>query len=62
MPCLAIQGLDDKYGTLAQCQAIREQAGGAVAVLALENCGHTPHFEQHDTVLDRMQRFVAELA
>lgn len=60
-PILAIQGEDDEYGTLAQLDAIAAQAGGPVHRLVLPRCGHTPHRERAEEVLDAMTRFIAEL-
>jgi pimeloyl-ACP methyl ester carboxylesterase len=58
-PILAIQGLDDQYGTMAQVEAIQRQAGGPVEVLALPDCRHAVHRDQHDAVLEAITRFVA---
>jgi pimeloyl-ACP methyl ester carboxylesterase len=60
-PILAIQGLDDEYGTMAQVQAIAAQAGGPVEILALENCAHSPHRDQSDAVLLAITKFVESL-
>lgn len=49
-PSLMIQGLDDKYGTLAQLDAIAARAL-ATERLLLEHCGHSPHRDQTDQVL-----------
>lgn len=57
-PILAIQGVEDEYGTMAQLQAIREQSGGPVEILALPNCRHSPHRDQPKAVLDAVARFV----
>jgi pimeloyl-ACP methyl ester carboxylesterase len=61
-PTLAIQGEDDRYGTLAQVEAIRGGSGGPVEVLTLKGCGHAPHAERPEEVLDAMARFVAALS
>jgi len=59
-PVLMIQGADDEYGTTAQLDAI--QAGAPSAeVLLLANCGHSPHRDQAEVVLERVGRFVADL-
>lgn len=62
VPCLAIQGLDDEYGTPAQCEAVCAQVSGSAELLLLEDCRHAPHFEQHDRVLNAMRDFIAPLA
>jgi pimeloyl-ACP methyl ester carboxylesterase len=57
-PVLAIQGVDDEYGTLKQIDSILEQAAGPVESLKLENCAHTPHRDQADAVLAATVDFV----
>ncbi len=59
---LVIQGLDDQYGTMAQVQAIAQQAGGPVEVLSLEECKHSPQRDQMDATLAAIARFVRRLA
>ncbi len=49
-PVLAIQGVDDEYGTLAQVHGIANVLPGT-QVLALPACGHSPHRDQPDAVL-----------
>ncbi len=60
-PILAIQGFDDEYGTMAQLEAIAAQAGGAVELLRLADCRHSPHRDQPQVVLEAMTRFVDRL-
>ena len=60
-PVLAIQGLDDEYGSMAQLEAIAAQAGGAVELLKLPACRHSPHRDQPAAVLGAIARFVAAL-
>ncbi len=45
-PLLAIQGLDDKYGTLAQLEIIARKAPVPVDRLLLARCGHAPHLDR----------------
>ena len=61
-PILVIQGLGDQYGTMAQVQAIAQQAGGPVEVLPLEECKHSPQRDQMDATLAAITRFVRRLA
>ena len=49
-PILAVQGLDDRYGTPAQIESIGRQARGPVDRLLLANCGHAPHRDRADSV------------
>lgn len=60
-PVLAIQGFDDEYGTMAQLEAIATQAGGAVELLRLADCRHSPHRDQPQVVLEAVTRFVDRL-
>ena len=44
-PVLAIQGINDEYGTLAQIRNIQHQVPHT-QLLELESCGHSPHRDQ----------------
>jgi pimeloyl-ACP methyl ester carboxylesterase len=44
-PVLAIQGVDDEYGTMAQIEGIAEAVPQA-QLLRLDDCGHSPHRDQ----------------
>jgi pimeloyl-ACP methyl ester carboxylesterase len=58
-PTLAIQGADDKYGTLAQIEAIERQVAGHFEKHILAACGHSPHHEQPAATLEAMRAFIA---
>ena len=60
-PILAIQGLEDQYGTMAQVEAIQRQAAGPVETLALNACKHSPQRDQSAATLDAIKKFVASL-
>ena len=55
-PVLAIQGVDDEYGTLEQVHRIARRVPGA-QLLELERCGHSPHRDQPDAVIAGTVRF-----
>ena len=55
-PLLAIQGINDEYGTMAQIDGIATALPNA-QLLKLENCGHSPHRDQPDAVIDAVQKF-----
>jgi pimeloyl-ACP methyl ester carboxylesterase len=60
-PILAIQGVDDQYGTMAQVQAIARQSGGPVEILTLAECRHSPQRDQPDAVLAAIAKFVKRI-
>lgn len=62
-PILAVQGVDDEYGTMAQIEAIAAQASAApeVELLKLADCRHSPHRDQEQAVVDAIVRFVDRL-
>ena len=60
-PVLAIQGEDDQYGTLAQLAAVERGVAGRFEKLALANCGHSPHRDQEQAVLEAMAEFIARM-
>ncbi len=55
-PILAVQGLDDEYGTLAQIRGIAQRAP-QTELLELAACGHSPHKDQAETLIDAVRRF-----
>lgn len=55
-PVLAVQGIDDEYGTLEQVHRIARGVPGA-EVLELERCGHSPHRDRPDAVIEAAVRF-----
>ena len=57
-PLLAMQGLDDEYGTLQQIRAIARRVPHA-ALLELPACGHSPHRDQPQRVIDEVTRLLA---
>jgi len=57
-PLLAVQGLDDEYGTLAQIRGIAKAVKHA-KLLELAACGHSPHRDQPDAVIRAAVEFVS---
>lgn len=57
-PLLAVQGRDDQYGTLDQINSIVGKAAGPSDPLVVADCGHVPHLEQPQVVVEAMARFV----
>ncbi len=60
-PMLVIQGEDDEYGTLAQVEAIEATAHGPVRRLVLQGCGHSPHRDREEAVIDAIATFYRDL-
>jgi pimeloyl-ACP methyl ester carboxylesterase len=57
-PVLAIQGVDDVYGSFeAQIEGIAKAVKGT-ETLKLENCGHAPHAEKESEVSDAVESFL----
>jgi pimeloyl-ACP methyl ester carboxylesterase len=59
-PLLAIQGTDDPYGSMVQIDEIATRVPHA-QLLKLENCGHNPHKDQADAVLQALKYFSSSL-
>src|SRR6185295_2168452 len=60
-PVLAIQGEQDEYGSMAQLDAIAKQAGGPCELLKLPDCGHSPHEDQPELVLNSLAGFIKKI-
>jgi pimeloyl-ACP methyl ester carboxylesterase len=56
-PLLAVQGLDDEYGTLEQIRGIR-RLYAATQLLELADCGHSPHRDQPQALIDAASAFL----
>ena len=59
-PLLAIQGVDDPYGTMAQIDEIAAHAPHT-RLLKLPDCGHSPHKDQPLAVNTAIGEFLAHL-
>lgn len=57
-PLLAVQGLDDEYGTLEQIRGIRRRVPQA-ELLELPACGHAPQRDQPAALIAAVRGFVA---
>lgn len=57
-PLLALQGVDDEYGTLAQLHGIAAQVP-QTQLLELSACGHSPHRDQPQKVMAEVRAFMA---
>jgi len=58
-PVLAVQGEDDEYGTLEQIRAIARRLP-KTRLLAIPECGHSPHRDQPALLAREAGRFIRE--
>jgi len=56
-PLVAVQGIQDPYGTLEQVYGIARRVPGT-RVVELPDCGHSPHRDQPGRLLDELAAFV----
>lgn len=59
-PVLCIQGEDDEYGTRAQVDTIVARVSEA-DLLMLPQCGHSPHRDQREATLAKIEEFLAKI-
>jgi pimeloyl-ACP methyl ester carboxylesterase len=60
-PVLAMQGIDDSYGTMAQIEQIQSlvtKASLTPELLKLSRCGHSPHIDQPEQVIATAKAFI----
>ena len=60
-PVLAIQGVDDEFGTSRQIDAIVSQVAGPAVGKLIENARHTPHKEAAAYTLKLVAEFVGSI-
>lgn len=60
-PLLAVQGVDDEYGTLEQIRGIQRRLP-RTALLELPQCRHSPHRDQPEALIAAASRFIQEHA
>lgn len=56
-PVLAIQGMDDEYGTLEQIRGIKRHVPHT-ELLEIPECGHSPHRDQSEVVINALCEFI----
>lgn len=59
-PVLAIQGFDDRYGTMEHIDGIARVLP-STRLLKLGDCGHSPHRDQPEQVIDATVAFLADV-
>ncbi len=57
-PALILQGDNDAYATNSHVARIVQRIGPNAQAAIIENCGHTPHMEAKEEVLDKMSVFI----
>lgn len=57
-PVLAIQGENDNYGDYSQLQSISENIKANTEILLIPECGHMPHHQAQDTVINNCVNFI----
>jgi pimeloyl-ACP methyl ester carboxylesterase len=63
IPLLLIQGDKDEYGTFAQIDRIEEHVKSTLLqIQKVPDCGHIPHLQKQDEVLDFSLRFIHQIA
>jgi pimeloyl-ACP methyl ester carboxylesterase len=60
-PLLAVQGVDDEYGTLEQVHGIERRVAQA-EIVELADCGHSPHRDQAQKLIGITREFVQATA
>jgi pimeloyl-ACP methyl ester carboxylesterase len=56
-PLLAVQGLDDEYGTLLQIRGIQARVP-QTQLIELADCGHSPQRDQPDALIAATTAFI----
>ena len=61
IPTLAIQGVQDQYGTTAQINEIESRSYAPVDVVMLDDCRHAPQFDQTEKTVAAIADFCGRL-
>ena len=61
-PLLALQGDRDEHGSPEQIECIVKQTKGPATSVMIPDCGHVPHLEARDAVINATQPFLQKLA
>lgn len=57
-PLLVMQGREDQYGSERQVETIVSKSSGAAEPYIVEQCGHTPHWEQPEITVEKISHFI----
>jgi pimeloyl-ACP methyl ester carboxylesterase len=61
-PLLVMQGADDQYGSALQVETIVADSAGPAEACLVPGCGHAPHLEWPDHVLELMADYITRVA
>ena len=61
IPVLALQGVDDQYGTIAQLDVMLHRSYCPVEIELIDDCEHSPHAQQTDITVNLISGFVGRL-
>ncbi|MDQ6840271.1 MAG: alpha/beta hydrolase, partial [Actinomycetota bacterium] len=62
VPVVAVQGLDDPYGTTAHVEAIASRVQGGYVGVTLASTAHAPHLENPTDTVEALRSALADLA
>jgi pimeloyl-ACP methyl ester carboxylesterase len=57
-PALILQGANDEYATREHLARIEKGIGGSALSVLIKNCGHIPHLEAREEVLEKTAEFI----
>lgn len=60
IPFLAVQGVEDQYGSVAQLESIRRYVKRS-EIRHIPNCGHNPHIQHKEMMVQIMAEFISTL-
>ncbi len=60
-PFLLLQGENDEYATVKHAKDIARQVSGPVHLEIIPQCGHVPHFQDRERVVELMKDFMRQM-
>lgn len=60
IPGLFVQGVEDQYGTVQQLKLIKEKFRNTGKTVMIDNCGHHPHLEKMDEVIELISKWISD--
>ncbi len=61
IPVLALHGDHDEYGATEHARRISTGTAGPARMVIIEDCGHVPHRERAEAVLETVKAFLADV-